>query len=286
MATLKERLFVSLQRITPRYLLTRFVHSIAQIRAVPLKNFLIRGFIRLYRPDLGDLARPVPDGFVSFNDFFTRELAAGARAIDSEPHAIVSPADGTVSAAGQLHADSVLQAKGIEYSLSDLLATDLPESERFYGGTFVTIYLAPWNYHRVHAPVAGRPVALRYVPGDLFSVNAATVRHLPGLFTRNERLVCHLETAGGPVALVLVGAMNVGTINTVWTGDLTPRAKGPVEQIDLAGPAALNKGETLGWFNMGSTVILVLPPGAGAGLETLREGEQVVVGQRIATVPA
>ena len=279
-----DRLFVLLQRLTPKYLLTALVFRIARIRLVAVKNFLIRRFVALYRVDVGELRHPVPEGFPTFNDFFIRELAPGARPFEDADDAVASPVDGTVSAAGRIDRNRLLQAKGIRYTLEELLATDTADAEEYGGGAFATIYLAPYNYHRVHAPVAGKLKAARYVPGALYSVNDATVSNLPGLFARNERLVCHFGTAAGPMIMIFVGALNVGTINCRWTGDIRPRNSGVVEQFDLGSLNAeleFDKGDTLGWFNMGSTVILLMPPGASdhfAGLQTgmaLRTGETI-----------
>ncbi|MBT8100519.1 MAG: phosphatidylserine decarboxylase, partial [Gammaproteobacteria bacterium] len=174
--------------------------------------------------------------------------------------------------------------KGLHYSLTDLLATDTVDAERFVGGSFATIYLAPFNYHRVHAPVSGELTAVRYIPGTLFSVNDATVRHLPQLFARNERLACHMKTAGGPMILLFVGALNVGTINTVWTGDIRPRRSGVVEAFNLneiRGDRRFLQGDTIGWFNMGSTVILVAPPGATDNFENIIAGQTLRMGDRV-----
>jgi phosphatidylserine decarboxylase len=255
--------FVLLQILLPKHLLTAIVFRLAGIRTAPLKDFLIRRFVDLYDVDVEEADLPVPDGYTSFNDFFTRQLVDGARPIDSSANTIISPVDGTVSAAGKLDSDMLLQAKGRHYSLSDLLMTDIEDADRFRNGSFATLYLAPHNYHRVHCPVSGSLVAMRYVPGALYSVNAATVSLLPNLFTRNERLICHFNSAAGPIILIFVGAMHVGSISTPWTGLIRPRRKGVVEDIDIARhghPTEVAKGDLLGWFNMGSTVILLLPP--------------------------
>ncbi|MGB5246154.1 MAG: archaetidylserine decarboxylase, partial [Woeseia sp.] len=170
--------------------------------------------------------------------------------------------------------------------LEDLLATDLQELASFDGGQFLTIYLAPYNYHRVHAPLAGQLINARYVPGDLFSVNEATVSQLPGLFARNERLICNFATDAGPVAVLFVGALNVGSISTPWTGEIRPRASGVVQQMPLAPDAgkAVAKGDLLGWFNMGSTVIVLLPRGAATLRENLASGTRVQMGESLATL--
>ncbi len=279
---MKDRLFVLLQRLLPRYLLTRIVYAVTRIRVPVIKDFLIRRFVSAFKVDLDGVKAPVPEGFATFNDFFVRELDEAARPVDASARSLVSPVDGTVSAAGTIDGSTVFQAKGLDYSLEDLLAMDLDRARALQDGSFATIYLAPYNYHRVHAPFAGRLDALHYVPGDLYSVNEATVRHLPGLFRRNERLVTHFATDFGPAALIFVGALNVGSISTPWTGELRPRKAGSAELI-ATDPAVIAKGELLGWFNMGSTVILLLPPGAAtwdAGVET---GKTVRMGERIGT---
>lgn len=278
-------LFVLLQRLLPKYLLTALVYRIARIRHVGIKNFLIRRFVGIYNIDVEELTHPVPDGFPSLNAFFTRELAADARPIDASEDSVVSPVDGTVSAAGTIERGRIYQAKGIDYSLPDLLATDIADADQFAGGSFATIYLAPYNYHRVHAPLPGTLISATYVPGALYSVNEATVRQLRNLFVRNERLVCHFDGETGPFVLIFVGALNVGTINTIWTGDIRPQNNGTATPVDMAGLAAppdTRKGESIGWFNMGSTVILLAPPG-GADYSALSPGEKVRMGQRIAS---
>lgn len=273
-----------LQFVLPKHLLTALVFHVARIRVKSMKDFLIRHFVKLYKVDVGEAALPVPGGYSSFNDFFTRELAAGARPIDDDANTIVSPVDGTVSAAGNIDADMILQAKGKYYSLSDLLMTDMADAERFSNGSFATLYLAPYNYHRVHCPLRANLTAVRYVPGDLFSVNAATVSLLPKLFSRNERLVCHFNGDAGPFILIFVGALHVGSISTPWSGEIRPRRKGVVQDIDILEnqlPTSLAKGDLLGWFNMGSTVIILLPPGACEFNATTRTGEKVRMGQAI-----
>lgn len=276
------RLFVSLQYVLPQHLLTALIWRIARIRHVATKNFLITRFVGLYDVDVDDVKLNVPNDFANFNEFFVRELDTGARPIDGTGNSIVSPVDGTVSIAAAIRDDSIIQAKGLNYSLSDLLATDLEQAAAYVDGVFATIYLAPHNYHRVHAPWNGELVAARYVPGDLFSVNEATVRRVDGLFRRNERLVMHFKTDHGPAALIFVGAMNVGSISTPWTGELRPRKHGVVDVPDISGHATvLKKGDLLGWFNMGSTVILLLPPGVALWDDDLQPGETLRVGEAI-----
>lgn len=276
--------FVLLQFLLPKHLLTALVFHVARIRRTAVKDFLIRRFVAIYGVNTGEAERPVPDGYATLNDFFTRSLVNGARPVDGSADSIVSPVDGTVSAAGRLEKEMLLQAKGKQYSLSDLLTTDMADAERFSDGHFATLYLAPRDYHRVHSPLDASLKALRYVPGALYSVNAATVSLLPGLFARNERLICHFDTDAGPVIVILVGALHVGSIDTPWTGTLRPCRKGVVRDIDVLTsdhPAEVRKGELIGWFNMGSSVLVLLPPGACELSATTAAGAEVRMGQAI-----
>lgn len=282
-----SRLFVILQYLLPRFWLTSIIYRLARIKNTAVKDFLITRFIRLYDVNIDDVKFEVPDGFATFNDFFVRELDSSARPIAKSKTAIVSPVDGTISSAGTISGSSIFQAKGHTYLLDDLLATDLQEARHYVDGTYATIYLAPYNYHRVHAPFDGAVIAARYVPGDLFSVNTATVAHVPGLFRRNERLILQFTTAHGPAVLIFVGALNVGSISTPWSGEVRPRKHGVVESIDLsAAPCEIRKGDLLGWFNMGSTVIMLCPPGVCGWLETIEPGATVRMGEAIGTLAA
>lgn len=284
MSRLLAWLFVILQHVLPKHLLTALVFRVARIRVRSIKNFLIRGFVDLYKVDVDEVEMPVPDGFDTFNDFFTRQLVAGVRPIDEAAGTIVSPVDGTVSAAGKIESNRLLQAKGLYYSLTDLLMTDIEDTRKFDDGDFATFYLAPHNYHRVHSPLAANLVAARYVPGALYSVNQSTVSLLPGLFTRNERLICHFDGAAGPMILVFVGALHVGSITTPWTGQIRPRRRGVVHDIDISRRGhslQLQKGELLGWFNMGSTVIVLLPRAACDFSPELVAGKTLKMGESI-----
>jgi len=275
-------LFIALQYILPQHLLTSFIWRIARIRHTATKNFLITRFIDLFDVDVDDVKLQVPGDFASFNEFFIRELDDAARSVDATANSIVSPVDGTVSIAAPLQKDTLIQAKGLDYSLDDLLATDLEQARAYVDGIFTTIYLAPYNYHRVHAPIAGKLVAAHYVPGDLFSVNQTTVERVDGLFRRNERLIMHFETAQGPAALIFVGALNVGSISTPWSGEIRPRKNGIGEALSLAAhDTVVKKGDLLGWFNMGSTVILLLPDGAGEWRDHLTPGTTLRMGEAI-----
>ena len=282
-----SRLFTFLQYLLPKHWLTAVVYRLARIRVPAVKNGLIRGFLALFDVELQEIKGRVPRDFRTFNEFFIRELKDGARPVDAEPTSIVSPADGTLSQAGTLRGNRILQAKGIDYSLEDLLAADVDKAGEFLGGAFATIYLAPYNYHRVHAPVDGELVAAHYVPGDLFSVNSKTAARVPGLFSRNERLNLHFQTALGPMVVVLVGALNVGSISTPWSGEIRPRKSGAVERIDIStAPRQVRKGDLLGWFNMGSTVIVLLPPDSCTWHDDFKAGARTVMGEAIGELAA
>jgi phosphatidylserine decarboxylase len=279
---MRSLIFVILQYLLPRYWLTAAVYSIARINNSRIKDFLIMRFVRLYDVDVDEIKLEPPGDFETFNDFFIRELKDDARAIDTATRSIVSPVDGTVSEAGALRAGRILQAKDLDYSVQDLLATDVEEANAYEDGQFATIYLAPYNYHRVHAPLAGELVAARYVPGDLFSVNGATASRVKGLFRRNERLILHFKTTHGRAAVILVGALNVGSISTPWSGEIRPRKTGVVDIINVSGATtSLDKGDLLGWFNMGSTVILLMPAGTCEWHANMQAGNRLRMGEAI-----
>jgi phosphatidylserine decarboxylase len=281
------RAFVALQHLLPQHGISRLVLAATRSRAPSFKNALIRLFVRGFKPDMSDAVLTEPTAYASFNEFFTRALRAGTRPVDSDPHVIVSPVDGTVSEAGTLSADRLLQAKGHEYSLRALLAGNAAWERSFAGGSFATIYLAPYNYHRIHMPLAGDLRESFYVPGRLFSVNRTTARLVPGLFSRNERVFCGFDSGGIPWALILVGALNVGSMATVWHGDVTPRKHREVTSLpvsDVLAPAVLDKGAEMGRFNMGSTVILLFPPGAAQWQQNLVAGQVLRMGERIGTL--
>jgi len=279
------RLFVALQYLLPQHLLSRLAYALTRSRLRWLKNALIESFVDHFHPDMSEAAEPLPLKYDSFNAFFTRALRADARPADPDPATLVSPVDGSVSQIGRLDGSWLLQAKGHAYTLESLLAGDAVWAEKFRGGAFATLYLAPANYHRIHMPLPGTLRAAWYVPGALFSVNARTAASVPALFARNERVVCVFDGAPRSFALVLVGALFVGSMATVWHGEVTPRT--PRQRIDLPldasrAPLTLARGAELGRFNMGSTVILLLPPGAGEWLGTLRAGSAIRVGGALA----
>ena len=280
------RAFVGLQYLLPQHLLSRAVRAFTRWRWRGFSQPLIRLFMRGFRPDLSDAQQPDPRGYASFNDFFIRALRPGARPAPSAADAIASPVDGTLSALGDCTDGRLLQAKGRDYSLEALLAARGNWSQRFAGGRFMTIYLAPYNYHRIHMPLRGRLVDAWYVPGRLFSVNAATAAHVPNLFARNERLVAVFEGDSGCFALVLVGALFVGSMGTVWHGDIEPRRRDGITPLPVPPAEAgglLERGAEMGRFNMGSTVILLLPAGGGRWADDAQPGQALRVGATVGT---
>jgi phosphatidylserine decarboxylase len=283
---LPTRAFIALQYLLPQHALTALVRAATRVQVPAVRRALIAGFRRLYTVDLTEAVAADPDAYTSFNDFFTRALRPGARPIASGAQTLTSPCDGTVSERGAIDHDRLLQArlaaKNRWYTLRELLNDDTL-AQRFVGGEFATIYLAPHNYHRVHMPLAGTLTGVHYVPGALFSVNGATAASVPRLFARNERVVCTFDTANGPLAVIFVGALNVGSISLVGFGDLTPRR--PRRAVSLPPPQPAPhflKGAELGRFNMGSTVILLMPAGSVAWSTDFVPGSPVRMGVAIA----
>jgi phosphatidylserine decarboxylase len=254
-----DRWFAALQYILPTRALSRVIYAVARSEVRWIRNTFLRIFLSVYRLNMAEAVQPDPFAYRSFNDFFTRALRPGVRPIAEGADAVVSPVDGTVSQCGAIAGDLLIQAKGQDYSLQELLAGDAEAVATYRGGSFACIYLAPYNYHRIHMPYAGTARDNVYVPGELFSVNAATARAVPRVFARNERLICDFATPLGRMAVILVGALFVGSIETVHCGEVNPPPRGrkaPTRiAMGLGRPFA--KGEELGRFNMGSTVILL-----------------------------
>lgn len=271
--------FIWLQHLAPQHALSRMAGSLASSRVPWLKDMLIRRFIRAYNVDMGQAERPASD-YTCFNEFFTRALKPGARPLaDSETH-ILCPADGAISQLGRTEGGRILQAKGQSYTAAELLGGDAELAARFDGGHFITIYLSPSDYHRVHMPVAGTLSETSYIPGDLFSVNTATAAAVPRLFARNERLACVFDTPQGKVASVMVGAMIVASIETVWSGLVAPHGRQVIRTAypEEAAPQ-LDAGAEMGRFLLGSTVILLFEPGKIEWVADLRAGDIVRMGQ-------
>lgn len=247
-------LFTTLQNFVPQQKLSEVAGKLASSRHPVVKKAFIKTFAKAYGISLDEYARGSFSQYDSFNDFFTRELKDGQRPIDSTEQGVISPADGMISQLGQINKQKVLQAKGKDYEVGQLLA-DFELGEYFANGSFATIYLAPTNYHRVHMPFDGRLVRTIYVPGQLFSVNNVTAENIPDLFARNERCVCEFETEFGKACVVLVGAMIVAGIETVATGKIERSSTIKTATHDIE----LKKGEELGRFYLGSTAIIVMP---------------------------
>lgn len=251
-------LFIILQRLLPQHLLSRMVGFLAELRRpLWLKNALIDTFIRQFDVDMTEAVKGSARDYDNFNAFFTRALHDDARPISDAD--IVHPADGAISQIGDIEHGLLFQAKGHYYHLFHLLGGDKEAAKRYDNGHFATVYLSPRDYHRLHMPIAGTLVATTYVPGDLFSVNQVTAENVEGLFARNERLICHFDTEAGPMAMILVGAMIVAGIETVWGGQIAPPPKQPqtLQYTRLPEPVKLAKGEEMGRFKLGSTVILL-----------------------------
>jgi len=271
-----------LQGLLPHHALTRSAGWLSRCRLPPLKNAMIRAFAWRYGVRWQEAAADSPHAYPSFNAFFTRALQPGARPVAAGADTIVCPCDGRISMTGSIQSGSLLQAKGRSYSLAALLADDC--APVYAGGHFVTIYLAPGDYHRVHAPLAATLQSIVHVPGRLFPVGAASARHIPGLFARNERLVLRLTDARGrPAALVLVGALLAGGLESVFTGAIAHRARGDIRRYTVAAPSApIQPGDELGRFNFGSTVILVTAASHVVFVSALPPGTPVRMGQALA----
>lgn len=277
-----SRLFVAVQYLIPHQAFSRLVGWFMGVRL--WKSLLIGFFIRRYGVDLSEAEREQAADYDSFNDFFTRRLKNDARPFPDNPLAILCPADGTVSQAGELNDQLILQAKGHEFSCADLLA-DTRLARQFSNGSFATVYLSPRDYHRVHMPFTGRLTTMTHVPGRLFSVNPTTTAAVPGLFARNERVVCHFDTEIGPMAVILVGAMIVASIDTVWAGTVCPGRRGTftTDYANQATPVILQRGDELGLFKTGSTVIVLFAKGAATLAPGFAAGLSVRMGQTLAT---
>lgn len=283
-ASISDRLFALLQLCLPTRFISWLVFGITRIRAPGFKNAFIRWFMRTFDISLAEAEFQRPEDYRHFNAFFTRALKPGARPLDPDPAACLSPVDGTVSQLGRIEGDRIFQAKGHHYTAAELLG-DPAMARAFEGGGFCTIYLAPYNYHRIHMPVAAQLEEWVYVPGRLFSVNPATARAMPRLFARNERVVCRFDTDFGPLALVLVGALNVGSMETVWAGRITPpHRRSGLMHTRSSPPVMFERGDEMGRFNMGSTVVLLTPPDAVDWRGDLGPGQVLRMGQSIGRI--
>jgi phosphatidylserine decarboxylase len=285
-SSITNRLIAGLQKWIPARSMGRLIYRLSRSERPWLKNRLIVVFAWFYMVNTHEAEKAVPAGYRSFNEFFTRKLAPDTRPINTRPDSLLCPADGTVAQRGVADKQELLQAKGMTFQSTELLGDSNMASE-LSGGSYTTIYLAPYNYHRLHMPLDGTLEKTLFIPGLLYSVSAATTAAIPNLYALNERLVCQFRGPDGPFAMVLVGAMNVASISTAWGGEITTPADGNIVETSYKGqPQAptLNRGDYMGHFNMGSTVVVLAPPGKCIWESSVRIGDSVRVGQRLGAI--
>jgi phosphatidylserine decarboxylase len=279
-----ERLQVLLQYLLPKQALTAFAGWVASHPRGALTTRIITWFVKKYAVNMAEAANPDVTSYATFNDFFTRALKPGARPLAQA--GLICPVDGAISQFGRIEADQIFQAKGHSYSAQALLAGDKALAAEFQDGHFACLYLSPRDYHRIHMPCDGRLLRMLYVPGDLFSVNPVTARGVPGLFARNERVVCVFENSQGPFVLVLVGATIVGSMATVWHGVVNPPRIPMVRQWQYPNPQVhLKQGDEMGRFLLGSTVVMLFPKTAGAKFDfnpVWQPGGAIRLGEKMA----
>ena len=280
----KAEIFVAIQRVMPKHLLSRLIGRLAESEIIWLKNFLITRTISYFDVNMDEAMFNDQNSYRSFNDFFTRSLKEHARPIAEGSKSICSPADGVISQAGSIKNNRIIQAKGVDYSIGCLLG-DSSISKKFNDGRFATIYLSPKDYHRVHIPTSGQLIKTRYIPGELFSVNALTAEGLEGLFTKNERLICQFKSESiGDFIVVLVGAMLVAGIETVWSGIEIP-GKGSVRESYYSEQQLLfEKGDEIGKFRFGSTAIVLFEKDKVSQMIGNQPQQTVIMGEEIAQV--
>ncbi len=282
-ASLSDRIKAWLQYPLPQHGISRLTHWLTRIETPGLKDWAIRDFVRRFGVDMSEAAEPDPTAYPTFNAFFTRSLRPGVRPIAMEADAVASPVDGAVSQLGKIEDGRIFQAKGQGFSALELLGGDVESAALFRDGAFATLYLSPKDYHRIHMPVSGTLRKMLHVPGRLFSVNPPTTRAVPRLFARNERVACLFDTDAGPMALVMVGAMNVASIETVWAGEITPPQRRSVCIWNYkAGEFRLEKGAEASRFNMGSTVILLFAKDRIRWDAAFGPGSRVRMGMKLA----
>lgn len=284
-----DRLKLGLNHFLPKKWLTELAGWGASRRAGWLTKAVIDIFVWFYKVDMSEARKPDTASYRTFNDFFVRPLKDEARPIEADPNLVVLPADGAISQLGHIDGNQLFQAKGHFYSLEALLAGNEEMAAQFRDGNFATIYLAPRDYHRVHMPCNGILREMIYVPGDLYSVNPLTARNIPNLFARNERVICYFDTDFGPMVQILVGATIVGSIETVWAGTITPPREGVIKRwhypaADAEGAVVLLKGQEMGRFKLGSTVINLFAPGRLKMAESLEAESKTRIGQPMAII--
>lgn len=283
MPTYLQRAKIALHYLLPQLTITRAAGWLAEQKWGVLTHFIIKLFTKQYKIDLSEAVKTEPSDYATFNEFFIRELKENARPINQEKNILCLPADGKISELGSLSDNRLLQAKGHSFTLETLLANDLEMAEKFQNGSFVTTYLSPKDYHRVHMPYDATLRKMIYVPGELFSVNPFLAEHIPNLFARNERIICEFETEFGPMIQILVGATITASISTVWAGIINlPRSKEVVVwNYETKGEKAikLQKGEEMGSFRLGSTVISLFPQNKILLSPELTAGTKTKVGE-------
>ena len=278
---------VLIQRLLPQRLMGRLVYRLARCRWRWVSRPLIRWFAHRHAVDLREAEYDHLESYASLNEFFTRRLKPGARPITGGERTLISPVDGFLTQFGSADGGEMIQAKGLSYRLEALLGEPAERVAALMSGACATLYLAPHQYHRVHLPLAGVLRRTRYIPGKRYSVNARTAAVVPGLFCRNERVVCWFETAAGPMAVVLVGALNVSSIGTAWLGEIASGSGRVWEAAEPSGRGSsrgFGRGEEIGRFNLGSTVVMVLPPEQVEWRLELKPGQAVRMGQALATI--
>jgi phosphatidylserine decarboxylase len=282
-----REMFARLQKISPNHCLSQCAGRFAHSRRPGFKNWAIRRFIRHFSVDLTESLITDIHQFSSFNDFFIRRLKPEARLLPQETSAIACPADGVISEFGRIQAGQLLQAKNKYYSLQALLADDSVLAQSFLDGDFCTIYLAPKDYHRVHLPYDGELRQMIYVPGRLFSVNPASVSHVSQLFAHNERVICVFHTVFGPMAVIFVGATLVGSVVTPWHGQVMPVSVRKTQSYSYSNAAMVfRRGDEIGYFQWGSTVIMLFPADSVQWRDALQAGSSVRMGENLASCEA
>jgi len=272
--------------LLPQHFLSRLMYRLTRCPLRLWKEWQIRWFIQHYGVDMTEARESDQTRYEDFNQFFTRELREGVRPIAESPDALICPVDGAVSQVGSVDGGTMIQAKGRHYTLQALLANDDALADVFHGGSFINLYLSPRDYHRIHMPLSGKLTRMCYEPGRLFAVNPHTARVVPELFARNERVINLFETEAGPMALIMVGAIFVGGMETFWAGPITPRTsrREPQTWTYEGSAVVLQKGEEIGRFNMGSTVILLFGPNAVQWTGDLQTGTGVRMGEAIGMI--
>ena len=280
-----EYLKVLPQYLIPQHTLSRAVYRITRCEWKPLKNFLIKSFVSWFKVDMSLAKQPDGTAYKHFNDFFTRELRSDARPIVPGKMTVIFPVDGSISQIGKIESGEIFQAKGRSYDLDALLAGDYEMAENFKDGQFATLYLSPRDYHRIHMPLDGKLIKMTYAPGKLFAVNNHTVKVVEQLFARNERIISYFETAIGSMAIIMVGAMNVGSMETVWAGEITPTNNRSITITDYNDrQICLKRGDEMGRFNMGSTVIVLFGKNRVHWLPGLQPDQLITMGTTIGKI--